>query len=202
MVHGREDAAAPYPYYDLDNRAVSAVAVEMLADLGHRRIALINGPADYAFARDRRLGFDAALTEHGLVVPPDFVLDGPLDETFGYMSALRLLRGESADRPTAILCSSTLVAHGVYRAAADRGLDIPRDLSVVAHDDDVPDMLPGNFVPRLTVTRSPLAAACEPLAEILLGVIRPEEARGPLQRLARPDFVLGRSASAPLDTSI
>jgi DNA-binding LacI/PurR family transcriptional regulator len=65
-----------------------------------------------------------------------------------YVAALALLRGD--DRPTAMLCFSDVIAHGVVRAAEELGLDVPGDLSVVGFDDSP---LARRLRPQLTTVR-------------------------------------------------
>lgn len=197
VVHGRSRPDAGYPYYDLDNRTVSAMAAELLADLGHRRIALINGPAAHAYAADRLLGFAAALAARGLATPPAFVMEGGLGTTHGYVSALKALGGTLGAVPTAFVCASTEVAAGVYRAVADRGLTIPGDVSVVAHDDDVPGLAAEAFAPPLTVTRSAFTDACAPLADLLIAAIDGRTPADKLQQVARPALLVRASTSPP-----
>lgn len=185
VVHGKSSPSASYPYYDIDNAEVSRMAVELLCDLGHTRIALINGPETLAFSADRRTGFEEAMRSRGRKTNPEWIASGTLSESTGYLAALRLLnRLES--RLTAIVCSSTLVARGAYRAAADSGLGIPADVSIIAHDDDVPDLPAASFTPSLSATFSPLTDACGPLAETLLASIRGETSD--LQTVSRPEL--------------
>jgi LacI family transcriptional regulator len=162
-------------------------------DLGHRRIALINGPAEYAYARSRLSGFVAALAARGLGVPARFVTHDRLTEETGYRAALAALADPQP--PTAFLCASTLIAAGVMRALADRGLQVPRDASVIAHDDAVPMMRAVNFAPALTVTRSPLRDACAPLADMMQALLNgADPAR--LQTIVTADLIL-RASTGP-----
>jgi LacI family transcriptional regulator len=190
VVHGKSSADATYPFCDIDNAGASRLAVELLCDLGHERIALINGPSALAFSTDRRAGFDSGAAARGRRVNPEWIVSGPMSESAGYLAALRMLN-RLEHRPTAFVCSSTLVARGVYRAAADSGLQIPADLSVVAHDDDVPDVPAASFNPPLTVTFSPLTDACGPLVEALLAAIKGETAN--LQRVLIPELIVRQS---------
>lgn len=170
VVHGRTPDAS-YPYFDLDNHAVSYDAVQLLGHLGHRRIALINGPEAYAFATDRRAGFNDAMHSLGCDVPAGFVAHGVNTSDFGYAASVAMLSGNNGARPTAILCASTVIAEGVYRAASDLGLRIPADLSVVAHEDVLRHGEAAPFVPDLSVTSSPLRDACAPLAAAIEAVL-------------------------------
>lgn len=195
VVHGRT-AGADYAFYDIDNRRTAEESVHLLADLGHRRIAFLNGPVDHSYAAERRAGFSGAMQEVGLPVPDFAQRNGAANEDYGYAGALALLSGRAAPRPTAILCASTLVAAGVYRAATDLGLRIPDDLSVIAHDDAVPQMRAVNFEPALTVTRSPLRDACAPLADAIEKQLAGTPARD-LQTLV-PAELITRNSTAPV----
>lgn len=163
VLHGQDRPDANYPFYSIDNRAVSAVAVEMLVALGHRRIALINGALRHAYASDRLAGFQDAMGHAGLL---PIVENEATFESHGYMMALRLLAG--AQPPTAFVCASTVIAEGVIQAVRDRGLSVPQDVSVIAHDDALPLTRAVSFDPALTVTRAPLRDACVPLADLLV----------------------------------
>ncbi len=192
VMHGRSADAVGYPFYDIDNRAVSSDAVELLLALGHRRIALMNGEARFAYASARRAGFEAAMAEEGGKVPEAFVADIAPNESAAYALALRWLSGRAGPRPTAIVCASTVLAAGVFAAARDVGLHVPGDLSVVAHDDALPQTRAINFAPTLTVTRAPLRDACAPLAHALIDHIdgTPSEV---LQTRVRAEMIVRES---------
>lgn len=167
VVHGQTAPVVHYPFYGIDNARVSADAVDLLTALGHRRIALINGPAHLSYAVDRRDGFMAAMRAVGQRVPDGFMTRGAVTDADGYTAALAVLSGRRGLRPTAIVCATTLLAAGVLRAAADLALPVPGQLSVIAHDDGLPELQATHLVPALTVTRSPLRDACVPLADHL-----------------------------------
>jgi LacI family transcriptional regulator len=199
VVHGRSTDTVSYPYFDIDNRAVSELAVDLLCDLGHRRVALVNGPAELSFASDRLRGFRAALTRRGRSTPDRLIVHGPMTEQQGYVAALRMLSGEAGQPPSAIICGSTVLAAGVMQAANELGLGIPGDLSIVAHDDDVPQLPAAGFAVPLTTTWSPLTAACAPLAELLLARVAGEVETSRLQRVAAPQLILRRSTGIARD---
>ncbi|WP_029040468.1 LacI family DNA-binding transcriptional regulator [Cucumibacter marinus] len=192
VVHGRAGETADYPYYDIDNHAVSARAVTLLADLGHRRIALANGVAGDAYSRRRLIGFNQTLERFGMATPEVFVAHGTPNEDHGYTFGLAALSGRFGAPPTAFLCSSTLVAAGLYRAAADRGLTVPDDVSIIAHDDAMPALRAINFDPALTVTRAPLRDACVPLADKLIRRLAGAEPKR-LQTTFEPELIIRRS---------
>ena len=195
VVHGRDRLDADYPFYTIDNYAVAAEAVQLLAGLGHRRIAYLNGPAAYSHAVRRRAGYLEAMARMGLPVIEGALTHDDPSEAAGYRQAVTLLAGQRGAPPTAIICSSTLLAEGVMRAARDRRLKVPDDLSVMAHDDDLPLLRAISFSPALTVTRAPLRDACVPLANALMDLIDgvpPSE----LQTLTRAELIV-RDSTGP-----
>lgn len=194
VMHGQTAEKATYPFFGIDNRAVSRVSVDHLVGLGHRRIALINGAAHLAFAQDRLQGFRAAMAAHGFSVPETRILQNAETEAEGHAAAREMLTVSDPSRPTAFVCVSTVVAAGVMRAIAETGLRVPDDVSVVAHDDALPQMQAVNFVPALTVTRAPLYDACQPLADHLVVAIA---GGAPRQELVDAAFIV-RGSSGPV----
>jgi LacI family transcriptional regulator len=128
-----------------DYRSVTAEAMDLLFSLGHRRIGFVNGVAIPDLALDRLEPYQAALSSRQLPIEPDLIVNsGPTFED-GYQAALRLF--DLDDRPTAIVAINDILALGVLRAASDRGLRVPQDLSIVGYD----DMPAAQYlVPRLT----------------------------------------------------
>ncbi|MEM9797025.1 MAG: substrate-binding domain-containing protein [Pseudomonadota bacterium] len=164
VLHGQDRADPHYATYGIDNAGVSTQSVNLLAQLGHRRIALLNGDLANAHAHDRRTGFLSAMAAQALEA--DLLREGATFESHGYTQALDLLAGPRP--PTAFICTTTIVALGAMRAVQDRGLSIPHDISVMAHDDALPFTRAITFDPALTVTRVPMRDACTPLANMLV----------------------------------
>jgi LacI family transcriptional regulator, galactose operon repressor len=142
-----------------DNAAGTAVAIDHLVALGHRRIALINGDERLPTALERRAGFDAALARHGLEASAH--VSGQFTLESGYRLALGLL--ESG--PTGVLAGNDLIAMGVLNAAADCGVRVPAALSVVGYD----DIAYAAFTsPPLTTVRQPGGEMGTETARLLL----------------------------------
>ena len=178
-------------HYDIDNHAVGRLAVEHLVALGHRDIAFLNGPKRLAYAQDRVEGFRTALREAGISERPDLLWHDMLAHATGERLAAQLLDG--GDPPTAIICSSTMIASGVYAAAEARGLAIGRDLSVVSHDDAPPHIRAEDFRPPLTVTEAPLTDACAPLAAMIAR--RVAEPDAPAEGVTAPVRLIARDST-------
>ena len=80
ILHGRSEGAPPHAWLDIDNAGAAERATAHLLDLGHRRIALVNGPAGMTFVSHREMGYRAAFAARNLTqeVWVDQVLDEPL----------------------------------------------------------------------------------------------------------------------------
>jgi LacI family transcriptional regulator len=108
-------------------------AVQHLAVLGHRRIGFISGPMPHPTNERREHAFLQSVRKIGLPLKATPVFPG--DHTFegGMRAALDLLRLKEC--PTAIVCSNDLMAIGVMRVLAERGIKVPSEMSVVGFDD-------------------------------------------------------------------
>jgi len=130
---------------DLDNAEATRRGAELLRDLGHRRVALVTLPLDIARTRGPLTpGREAAATAFTALerirgaraVFPDAggVSAGGSTVAEGYAAGRALLDVADADRPTAIIAQSDLLAAGVIRAAEELGLEVPAQLSVLGFD--------------------------------------------------------------------
>ncbi len=126
-------------------------AARHLLELGHRRIAMINGPDELLCCRARLDGYRAAMDAARVSVHPALLRAGPLSVEGGLAQGRALLA--LPDRPTAVFTANDLQALGMYEAARRAGLRIPADLSVVGFD-DLP--LAQWCGPALTTVRQPL----------------------------------------------
>lgn len=166
LVHGRSEGLDfAYPHLDIDNEGAFQEATRLLLQLGHRRIGLINGDATQTFAIYRERGLRKALAKAGIDLAPQLVRSVDMIEVNGYRAARNLL--EHADAPTAILCSSLIMALGVVRALRDLNLTMPGDVSLIAHDDVFSWLKPEHFPVPLSTTRSSIRSAGARIAERL-----------------------------------
>jgi LacI family transcriptional regulator len=187
VVHGRPGNSAAYPYFDIENEQLAHDLTQHLAQRGHRRIAFLNGIAGRSYVTVREAGYVRALTAAGVPHLPHLHLNGEMDEATGLTATIRLFTGD-APRPTAIVCGNVRLARGVYQALAALGLSVPGDVSVVAHDDELPSLRASAFFPALTVTKAPLRDSWEPLADCLAGAIDGKPL-GTLQRIGSYSFI-------------
>ena len=124
------------PCVGADNEAAAYRACQHLLGLGHRRIGMVAALSmnnDRASARVQ--GVRRALAEAGLALDPRWTVEVPYRLDDARQAARTLLPGSPADRPTALVCGNDVIAYGVLLEAERRGLNVPRDLSVMGFDD-------------------------------------------------------------------
>jgi LacI family transcriptional regulator len=122
-----------------------------------------------------------------------------MHEESGYRAAAQMLAEPQSQRPTAFLCSSTLQALGVMRAAAEAKLKVGDDISIISHDDVLPHLLAENFAPPLTVTRLPIRDAGPILARMMMARLAGTPVRD-LQRTDKVDLIV-RGSTGPVPKS-
>lgn len=124
---------SPLPYVGVDDVAAAKNATETLIRAGHRRIALINGPEKYKYARHRRQGYEEAMTQAGLEIDP-LLMANVTEMGFDSSMAVAQQMLLAKERPDAILAASDMYATAVVKAAAMTGLSIPKDLALISFD--------------------------------------------------------------------
>jgi LacI family transcriptional regulator, repressor for deo operon, udp, cdd, tsx, nupC, and nupG len=146
------------PFVSCDDREAGELGVAHLAALGHRRIGLISGPNRFMPVQRKIAGYRGAMER----------LVGRVDEELISLSLFGVEGGQAAagrllDRGvTGIVCGSDLMALGAIRAARQRGLSVPADLSVVGYDDS----------PLIAFTDPPLTTLRQPVAAMAVAAVR------------------------------
>jgi LacI family transcriptional regulator len=126
-------------------------AVRELVRHGHRRIGFINNVDDIPATHGRLEGYRQALAEAGIAFDPRLVVAETASAAGAYRAALTLL--QAAERPTALFCFADRMAMGVYHAAAELGLSIPADLSIIGFDNQ--ELICDGMFPGLTTVALP-----------------------------------------------
>lgn len=166
-------------------------AVEHLIALGHRRIATITGALATGSSHSRITGWRTALAAAGLPAPDELLVEGDFEEIRARAAAHELLALPRP--PTAIFASNDRAAFGVLTAAAERGLRIPDDLSVVGFDDEP---AAARTTPGLTTVRQPLREMGRTGVERLLARMHDPEAEP--QRIVLPTELVVRGSTGPV----
>ncbi|WP_108482076.1 LacI family DNA-binding transcriptional regulator [Oceaniglobus ichthyenteri] len=197
VVHGRfGNQTEGYHWLDMNNRRAFARATGFLAELGHRRIALLNGLEDMDFADRRRDGYLTGLANHGLSRDPFLMAAQEMTEYHGFSVTKTWLAAPSP--PTAILLSSMILTMGARRAVHEAGLTLGRDISIISHDDDLSYFRNGDPVPEFTSLRSPVRDHGRRAAQMLLRAIATPD-MPPQNQLLEAELHVGLSTGpAPL----
>lgn len=167
-------------------------AVQHLALLGHRRIGFASGPMPHLTNVRRKEAFLHSVKKVGLSPKATPVFLG--DHTFegGTEAALYFLN--QPQRPTAIVCSNDMMAVGVLRVLAERGISVPSDMSVVGFDDIHLAEFANPPLSTVRMSREGLAHA----AFNGLKQLREEETRLPLAPIrVKTNLVVRQSTNAP-----
>ncbi len=132
-----------HPKFDsirVDNAMGARIATEHLISLGHRSIGMINASLKSAPAKERLSSFRQTLSEHGITVGDDLIVnssdaknDGFSRES-GYHSMKELIARGTA-LPTAFFVSSDIQSIGVLAALRESGIRVPEDMAIVSFDD-------------------------------------------------------------------
>ncbi len=167
-------------------------AVELFLEHGHRAIACIQGlPGNHA--NDERVrGFRAALQSAGLALPSGWLTGGDYTPETGGRAIDDLFAKETGARPTAILALGNLIALGALRALRRRHLDIPRQVSLIAFDQQ----------PWADLIDPPLTTVTQPLPEIAASAMellfdRLKDTKAPVRQLTLPVTLEKRGSVAP-----
>ncbi|WP_327346064.1 LacI family DNA-binding transcriptional regulator [Streptomyces europaeiscabiei] len=171
-------------------------AVRELIRNGHRRIGFINNVDDIPATHGRLEGYRRALAEAGIAEDPRLVVAETADAAGGHRAALRLLRLLRAEeRPTALFCFADRMAMGVYRAAAELGLSIPGDLSVIGFDNQ--ELICDGLFPGLTTVALPhYEMGARAVAQLLALTGAPGSESGPAAQEMLPCPLVARASVA------
>lgn len=152
-----------------DFRASKEITAHLIA-LGHSRIGYIKGHPNQTASARRFEGFQAALGEAGIAMDGALVQQGYFTYRSGLEAAEKLLARRRT--PTAIFASNDDMAAAAVSVAHRRGLDVPRDLSIVGFDDT---SAATTVWPELTTIHQPVASMADSAIDILLRSIRRKE---------------------------
>ncbi|MDB4894413.1 MAG: catabolite control protein, partial [Firmicutes bacterium] len=152
---GTFDPGGEIPGVLVDGRKGAAMALRHLADIGHRRIAVIHGPLrDHVAGLPRWDGYCDGAHTTGVELLPALTAEGDYRLESGYWAMQRILNCQQP--PTAVVAASDLMAIGAMNAVMDRGLRVPEDISVVGFDN----------IWMAQAVRPPLTTVAQPMYDI------------------------------------
>ena len=179
------------PVVNVDNAQGTHLVLDHLYQLGHRRIAFVQA-GWIGDGRERQRAYRAFMRERNLPIPHGYTQPSDNDFAGGFAAAQALLALPRP--PTAIFAASDVVALGVLKAAASRGVRVPDQLSVAGFD-DIP--VAAYAIPSLTTARQPIEEMARlAVARVLDGAGQRAGADGRL-RLVQPTLITRESCAPP-----
>jgi len=154
------------PSVQADNYEGTRTALRHLAELGHVRIACVQGLMAYECCQERYRGYLDGLAEAGIDPDPELTVEGSFHPPTIRERVTELLARR--DRPTAIVAQNDNTAYAVMQAVIDCGLRVPQDVSVVGFDDIASS---ADTHPPLTTVRQPFPEMGKAAARLLLEAI-------------------------------
>lgn len=113
---------------------IASASVQYLADLGHKKIAFINCTPASRTQQDRLAGFRKGLAEKDLSFCEAWVCDSDFSGIGGYR-AFEKIWNASEEKPTALICATSVIAGGALRYMSECGISVPKDISVISNGD-------------------------------------------------------------------
>ncbi|MBV8968537.1 MAG: LacI family DNA-binding transcriptional regulator [Verrucomicrobia bacterium] len=188
------DRAVPGLRADLvqvDNELGGYLATRHLIELGHKGIGCVTGPTTAISSTDRLQGYQRALKESAISILPERIIASDFTSEGGYKAGALLLQNADV---SAVMACNDLMGIGVLRCAAEKGIRVPEEFSVIGFDGI--DL--GRYVhPALTTIGQSIRELGRIAATTLIGRIG-REGQGPFRRIVLPPEVVLRESTAAL----
>jgi DNA-binding LacI/PurR family transcriptional regulator len=180
------------PSVCIDNHRGTFAALEYLVEMGHRRIAFVDG-SRLGDLRERREAYSEFMEQRVGTLPEGYIQTAKNSYQGGYEATARLL--SLSPPPTAVLAADDTMAIGTLKAAWDMEYVVPDRLSVIGFDDIE---LAAYLQPALTTVRQPLGEISKRAFELLMGMIREESVTSTLPHiLIEPELMIRDSCAPP-----
>lgn len=165
FIGGKTDPDEKY-VFSCDYRHSGELAVQHLTGLGHRDIVMLTYEPENRTILQKETGFSDAMKARGLM--PRIIRTGNAADTMGAGADAVERLFEQGQLPTAFWCASDYMALGVMKALEHNGMSVPRDISVMGHDDLYEERYPGI---RLTTIRMPMDLLGRAVVELATALI-------------------------------
>ncbi|WP_407270901.1 LacI family DNA-binding transcriptional regulator [Radiobacillus sp. PE A8.2] len=175
-----------------DSYEGSRKLVEHLIELGHRRIALINGPSNISTARERRRGYVETLKLSSLPIHDRYISEINYKQDDAKSVIKKLISLPKQEQPTAIFAANNFIAISTIKALQSFGLSVPNDISVVSFDDIEPI---DSFNPFLTVASQPAYSFGMLAMQLLIQRMEEKESNEPRKIVLPPEIIVRKSST-------
>ncbi len=178
-------------YMAVDNLKGAKMATEYLLGLGHKRIAIITGNLNTQPGLHRFEGFKDVLKKKDIALREEYIFKGDYSRRCARQAAEQFLSRKNP--PTAIFACSDDMALEVMEVVMEKGLKVPRDVSVIGFDDN-PIALYGPV--SLTTIRQPLFKMAEDAVKYLNSIVAGKK-NAPAKIILSPELVTREYCSSP-----
>ncbi len=156
----------------IDNFKAAHAAVSYLIQMGHQSIVHITGLLSHNDAVERLNGYRQAITDAGLKIRPELIIEGDYTEASGVLAIERLFSGSSRQVFSAIFGGNDQIAAGARLALYRRGVRVPQDVSLIGFDDQ---RWSEYMTPPLTTIRQPAYQMGYSAVQTVLGLLNDQE---------------------------
>jgi LacI family transcriptional regulator len=198
-----QDRGVPFVYFNRTAAGVRADSVTVdpepgmracvaaVVELGHRRVGALFGPRNTSTGEEREAALRALLEEQDINIARRHARHGPFEFETGHAGFSALMQDD--DPPTVVFCGNDVVALGALNAAAELGLDVPGDVSLVGFDD-----LPTSrwAIVQLSTVAYDLTAMSREAARMVVARVE-EGGRGQAQSAVFPTTYVARRTLGP-----
>ncbi len=170
VLINRNTKDAKHSFVGADDFKGTCLAMEHLIEKGHKKIAIIAGLLYTDTGLERLRGYRMSLNRAGISIPPEYIVEAGFEESNGYEAMKKLI--SLSDRPTAVFASNDSLAVGALAAAAESGIRVPDDISIISFNDT---WIAKRMTPPLTSVHVSLKNMGYFAAELLIKKINGEE---------------------------
>lgn len=180
-------------YIAVDNIKGGEIATGYLVGLGHQKIATVTGSLQTQGGIHRLEGYTKVFKKNKIDIEDKYIYEGDYSRRCARLAFEQFFSLPKKDRPTAIFAASDDMALEIINVAIEKGLKIPRDLSVIGFDDN-PAGLYGSI--SLTTVHQPLFKMAEEAVRNLNAIVAGRK-HSAVKLLLEPELVTRESCAAP-----
>jgi len=187
VTWGRSSSKTDYAWIDMDNEGSINILMERLFSFGHKKIALLNVHRSFNYGYQRKKAYENFHLKNNLKLHPHYYQDSLKDTTLNGIEMTKKLLNLNTP-PTAIICSLDKYFIGCLQECQERGLNAPKDISIVGYNDH------DNYLSsqNLTFISHPLTKMGKMAVEILEKIEKGERP-STLSQLIEPILNKGKS---------
>jgi len=186
------DCVSPIENVDtvnIDNfQGAYAITEYLIKNLGYKKVAHVEGPANNNDAIQRKAGYIEALYKNNIPIKQEWIVPGGFTSDGGRLACSRLL--SLIEKPEVIFAGNDMMAAGCYKAIDSLGFKVPDDIGVAGFDDI---FLSEFLTPRLTTVHIPIIEIGKSAARLLINKIKNGKDHKPKHLKVSTGIIVGES---------